>query len=152
MNKVCIGIPIHAEPERLLATTASVRASTGGDFQLVLLPDGPDNATAGALASRREIPQLATLEPRGGGACFNRLAQFTLRRQRDEARLCWNFDTLLLGNEQERPLPTNSTYKQTEFDQYVIAGCIFFYATTNDYIVSSQDQHRKIVPVQDVHE
>jgi glycosyltransferase involved in cell wall biosynthesis len=76
MNKVCIGIPTYAEPERLLATLASVRANTGGEFELVLLPDGPDHATTGALASHREIPQLATLEPRGGAACFNRLAQY----------------------------------------------------------------------------
>jgi O-antigen biosynthesis protein len=76
MNKVCIGMPVHAEPERLLATVASVRANTGGDFQLVLLPDGPDHATAGTLANQREIPQLATLEPCGGAACFNRLAQY----------------------------------------------------------------------------
>jgi len=76
MNKVCIGIPIHAEPERLRATLASVHANTGGEFQLLLLPDGPDRVTAGALAEHRDLPQLATAEPRGGAACFNRLAHF----------------------------------------------------------------------------
>ena len=58
MTKVCIAIPVHAEPERLLATLASVRANTGADFQLVLLPDGADHATTRALANHREIPQL----------------------------------------------------------------------------------------------
>jgi GT2 family glycosyltransferase len=76
MNKVCIGIPIYAEPDRLLATLASVRANTGGELQLLLLPDGPDHATVAALADHREIPQLATVEARGGATCFNRLAQF----------------------------------------------------------------------------
>jgi glycosyltransferase involved in cell wall biosynthesis len=76
MNKVCIGIPIYAEPDRLLATLASVRANTGGQLQLLLLPDGPDHATVAALADHREIPQLATVEARGGATCFNRLAQF----------------------------------------------------------------------------
>ena len=74
--KVCIGIHVHAEPERLLATLASVRANTSGQFQLVLLPDGPDAATAAALAELGDLPQLATAEPRGSAACFNRLAQF----------------------------------------------------------------------------
>jgi O-antigen biosynthesis protein len=76
MNKVCIGIPIHAEPERLPATLESVRANTSAEFQLVLLPDGPDHATARLLADLPEIPQLATSEPRGGAACFNRLALY----------------------------------------------------------------------------
>jgi O-antigen biosynthesis protein len=76
MNKICIGIPFHAEPERLLSTLASVRANTGGEFQLVLLPDGPDAATAGALAAHRDLTQLTTVQPSGGAACFNRLAQF----------------------------------------------------------------------------
>lgn len=75
-STVCIGIPVHAEPERLLATQASVRANTGGEFQLVALPDGPDAATAAALGQLRDIPQLSTSEPRGGAACFNRLAQY----------------------------------------------------------------------------
>lgn len=77
MNKVCIGIPIDAEPERFRATLASVRSNTGFDVQLVLLPDGPDHATATALADHLDIPHLATAEPRGGAACFNRLAQYS---------------------------------------------------------------------------
>ena len=72
MNKICIGIPIHAEPERLLATLASVRANTHSDFEVVLLPDGADHVTAATLADHREFPQFATIEPRSGAACFNR--------------------------------------------------------------------------------
>jgi glycosyltransferase involved in cell wall biosynthesis len=76
MTKVCIGIPVHAEPDRLLATLASVRENTGVGFQLVLLPDGPDRPTQNALAGLTDLPQLASDEPRGGAACFNRLAQY----------------------------------------------------------------------------
>lgn len=76
MIKVTIGITIHTEPERLRATLASVRANTGGEHQLLLLPDGPDRLTASALALHRDLPQLATAEPRGDASCFNRLAQF----------------------------------------------------------------------------
>ena len=76
MNKVCIGIHFYAEPERLLATVASVRATTGDEFQLVLLPDGPDLATATALPDHVDLPQLGKKEPGGGAACFNRLAHY----------------------------------------------------------------------------
>jgi O-antigen biosynthesis protein len=77
MNKVCIGIPVHAEPERLLATLASLRANTCVEFQLVVLPDGPDRPTQNALTGLTDFAQLATTEPRGGAACFNRLAQYS---------------------------------------------------------------------------
>jgi glycosyltransferase involved in cell wall biosynthesis len=76
MNKVCIGIHVYAEPERLVATLGSVRATTRGEFQLVLLPDGPDPATATALTDHGDLPQLGSKEPNGGAACFNRLAQY----------------------------------------------------------------------------
>jgi glycosyltransferase involved in cell wall biosynthesis len=76
MSKVCIGIPVHAEPDRLLATLASVRANTGVEFQLLLLPDGPDGPTQNALLKLTDLPQLATVEARGGAACFNRLARY----------------------------------------------------------------------------
>jgi glycosyltransferase involved in cell wall biosynthesis len=77
MNKFCIGVPIYAEPERFLATLASIRSNTGDDFQLVLLPDGPDRDTQDALAGLTDLAQLASAEPRGGAACFNRLAQYS---------------------------------------------------------------------------
>jgi glycosyltransferase involved in cell wall biosynthesis len=44
---------------------------------LLLLPDGPDEATRAALAALRELPQAGTGEPLGPPACFNRLAVST---------------------------------------------------------------------------
>ncbi|SRR5271166_2478227 len=74
---VCVGVAVHAESARLAATISFFRAHTGPDVQLVLLPDGPDEPTAAALAEDAElaaIEQWATPEPRGMAACFNRLA------------------------------------------------------------------------------
>jgi glycosyltransferase involved in cell wall biosynthesis len=41
----------------------------------VLLPDAPDAETSAELSALTHIPQLATTEPFGAPACFNRLAQ-----------------------------------------------------------------------------
>lgn len=76
MKKVCIGILIDTEPERFLATLGSIRSNTADEGQLVLLPDGPDHANVRALLGDRDIPLLETADPRGGAACFNRLAQY----------------------------------------------------------------------------
>ena len=70
-----IGVAVHAEPARLQSTLTALRNNTVGKFQLILLPDGPDPATVCALEALRGLPQLGTVEPRGGAACFNRLAQ-----------------------------------------------------------------------------
>jgi len=75
MKRVCIGIHVHAEPERLLATLSSVRAQTAQTVELLLLPDGPDDATRAVLATLGDLAQLGTAEPRGAAACFNRLAE-----------------------------------------------------------------------------
>ncbi|MFP5261567.1 MAG: glycosyltransferase [Blastocatellia bacterium] len=74
MKRVCIGIHVHAEPDRLHATLASIRANTCRDYELLLLPDGPDEATKAALAALGDLPQSGTSEPRGAATCFNRLA------------------------------------------------------------------------------
>ena len=71
MNSVTIGVHVHAEPARMQATLAALRAHSGS-ASLVVLPDGPDFATA-ALRNV-DLPQLPTCEPRGPAACFNRLA------------------------------------------------------------------------------
>src|SRR5438128_2809359 len=74
-----IGIHAHAEPDHLLATLASVRAHTPPDIELVLLPDGPDRATAAAIDTHphlQALPRLGTDQPQGPPACFNRLAAF----------------------------------------------------------------------------
>lgn len=62
---------VHAEPQRLPVTLASLRAHAPG-VAVVLLPDEPDAETRAALAAV-ELPQLGTNEPRGGPACWNRL-------------------------------------------------------------------------------
>ena len=56
-------------------TIESVRLNTVALSQLVLLPDGPNAETAATLTAMRDVLQLATAEPRGVAACFNRLAQ-----------------------------------------------------------------------------
>ncbi len=74
MTRVCIGIHLYAEPERLQATLASLQANTGGDYELRLLLDGPDEPTQAHVATLRDLPQSGTAEPRGAAACLNRLA------------------------------------------------------------------------------
>jgi Glycosyltransferases involved in cell wall biogenesis len=74
MPKICIGIHLHAEPERLRATLLSLRTNTALPFELLLLPDGADAATRTFLATLSEWPQAGTAEPKGVAACFNRLA------------------------------------------------------------------------------
>ncbi len=74
MTRICIGIHVHAEPDRLRATLASVQANTPRGFEVLLLPDGADEPTRKALRLLTDMRQLATAEPRGAAACFNRLA------------------------------------------------------------------------------
>lgn len=76
MRSICLGVHVHAEPNRLQETIASLRANTPLDFELLLLPDGPDAATKIALAKMRDVPQAATAQPLGIPACFNRLANY----------------------------------------------------------------------------
>ncbi|HLK69136.1 MAG TPA: glycosyltransferase [Bryobacteraceae bacterium] len=77
MSTIAIGIHVHSEPGQLRATIDSVRACTQQPYALLLLPDGADLETTEALAEYPEIRQLATAEPRGAAACFNRLARNT---------------------------------------------------------------------------
>lgn len=77
MTRVCIGIHVHAEPERLQTTLASLRANTEPKVECVLLPDGPDLATTAVLATFGELPQSGTPTPLGAAACFNRLVTST---------------------------------------------------------------------------
>jgi O-antigen biosynthesis protein len=74
LKRVCVGISVHAEPSRLHATLASLRADTHGGVELLLLPDGPDEETAAALSTLNGLPQSGTVGPSGDAACFNRLA------------------------------------------------------------------------------
>jgi GT2 family glycosyltransferase len=77
MKRVCIGIHVHTEPERLMATLTSIRANTPPQVELLVLGDGPDPATTAALATLTDLPQSTTEEPRGAAACFNRLASLS---------------------------------------------------------------------------
>jgi glycosyltransferase involved in cell wall biosynthesis len=74
MPSACIGVHIHAQPDRLHATLAALCEHTPAWARLLLLPDGPDTATAAALAGLADLPQIGTREPCGAAACFNRLA------------------------------------------------------------------------------
>ncbi len=73
MLSISIGVHVHAEPERLNATLASLRSNTGGEFDLLILPDGPDGVTETAVAALGDVRALGTVEPLGSPACFNRL-------------------------------------------------------------------------------
>jgi glycosyltransferase involved in cell wall biosynthesis len=77
MHRVCIGIHVHAEAERLRATLSSIHVNTVGAVELLLLPDGPDEETRDALATMHDLPQSGTAEALGVPACFNRLAAST---------------------------------------------------------------------------
>src|SRR5215831_3524792 len=77
MQDVCIGVHVHAEPERLQATLASLRMNTAPAAELLLLPDGPDAATSTALSTLCDLPQWGTAVPLGPPACFNRLVAAT---------------------------------------------------------------------------
>lgn len=74
MRRTCIGVHVHAEPARLLATLRSLCEHTPPEVGLLLLPDGPDAETRAALAELEGLPQSATAEAQGAPACFNRLA------------------------------------------------------------------------------
>jgi hypothetical protein len=50
---------------------------TPPDFELLLLPDGPDSSVQAALSELQHLRQSATETPRGAAACFNRLARET---------------------------------------------------------------------------
>ncbi|HTC78136.1 MAG TPA: glycosyltransferase, partial [Terriglobales bacterium] len=77
-RQVCIGVHVHAEPQKLLATLAAVRAHTRGPYELVLLPDGSsDLPTQALLKTLTDYPQCATAGSVGPAACFNRLADYS---------------------------------------------------------------------------
>ena len=77
MTAIAIGVHVHAEPARLLATLAALESCSPPEVELLLLPDGPDPATGAALARLGHIPQSPTDAPQGPAACFNRLARKT---------------------------------------------------------------------------
>ena len=70
---VTVGIPVHADPDRLARTLHALSLPCAHPLEVLVLPDGPDERTRAALASL-DVAQSATAEPRGLPACFNRLA------------------------------------------------------------------------------
>jgi glycosyltransferase involved in cell wall biosynthesis len=76
MKQVCVGIHFQAEPQRLEETLQSLRVNTPQQFQMLLLPDGPDAEARAMLATLRDLPQSGTSDARGASACFNRLAAY----------------------------------------------------------------------------
>lgn len=77
METICIGVHVHAEPLRLKATLDSLWSNTRQAFDLLLLPDGPDDATKAALNTSGNLHQSGTSDPLGPPACFNRLVTST---------------------------------------------------------------------------
>jgi len=77
METICIGVPVHAEPQGLLATLDSLRGNTRQAFDVLLLPDGPDDATKAALKNLHDLQQSGTQDAFGLPACFNRLVTST---------------------------------------------------------------------------
>src|SRR5438132_1347458 len=73
MTKVCIGIPVQSEPQRLRATLDSLRRTTGAGTDVVLLPDDSDAATK-EFAARLHVPIVTGGAAKGAATCFNRLA------------------------------------------------------------------------------
>lgn len=75
-GNVWIGVTVHADPAALRETLRFLRLHTEPGVALALLPDGPDDETARALADDpvlNALPQWGTREERGGAACLNRL-------------------------------------------------------------------------------
>ena len=79
MKTICIGIYVHAEPERLGKTLQSLDANTPAGVELLLLLDGVRLSAnqVRSLPRLQSLKQSATAMPRGAAACFNRLANST---------------------------------------------------------------------------
>ncbi len=75
MRRICIGVHVHAEPERLRATLAHLHAHTAHPIDLLLLADGAGVGTRDALRALRDLPRSGTEEAQGAPACFNRLVR-----------------------------------------------------------------------------
>jgi len=73
VKRFSIGIHLHSELERLFATLSSISACTRQPYEVVLLPDGPDQKTKDALHRLDHLVQLGADHALGAAACFNRL-------------------------------------------------------------------------------
>lgn len=73
MQRVCIGIHIQTEPERLRATLDSVRVNTREEVEILLIGDGLD-PTFRACFEQYDLTKISMPIAQGTAACFNRLA------------------------------------------------------------------------------
>src|SRR5437867_4251936 len=72
MNRVTIGIPVHAEADRFLATLDAVRRNNSGSPEIIVIPDGASDEIRSLLPS----VEARVLEDRGalgGAAALNYL-------------------------------------------------------------------------------
>jgi len=74
--KVTIGVHVHAEPARLVATLDSLVRHTGGKHEVVVIPDGADEGIRAVLPSL-DVRVLDDRGGRGGAAALNRLFRET---------------------------------------------------------------------------
>src|SRR5258706_5748188 len=77
MTGIAIGVHVHAQPERLRATLAGIERNTTVNYDLVLLPDGPDDEIRRELAPLVNLRQISDEGALGGAACLNRLVRNT---------------------------------------------------------------------------
>src|SRR3954468_23595774 len=71
MKKVCIGIHVQAEPQRVLDTLATLRAQSDNNAEIVLLLDGVSESSCAVYLP--EVKFITGGMP-GAPACFNLLA------------------------------------------------------------------------------
>ncbi|HYI13238.1 MAG TPA: glycosyltransferase [Thermoanaerobaculia bacterium] len=73
MSAIAIGVSVHAEPERLTRTLGAIARNTVAGYELVIVPDGADDATREAIGALAGPRVLADRGARGGAAALNRL-------------------------------------------------------------------------------
>ncbi|MFL5541945.1 MAG: glycosyltransferase family 2 protein, partial [Longimicrobiaceae bacterium] len=71
-TSVVVGIAVHAEPRRFMATVESVRRHAP-DADIAVIPDRPDTETSASLARMPGLHLLPPPDATGGAACLNRL-------------------------------------------------------------------------------
>lgn len=77
MTRVAVGVHVHAEPERFRRTLAAIARNTAPTCEVLIIPDGADEATAAELATLRDVRVLDDRGARGGATALNRLVHET---------------------------------------------------------------------------
>lgn len=76
-SSIAIGVHVHAEPLQLSATLEALARNTPSPYECIVMPDGSDASTTGALADITCVRVLEDEGARGGAACLNRLVHAT---------------------------------------------------------------------------